>query len=326
MPRVFPPLALLLSLAMLASACAPGTGSMPREFGRVVLAEKARCPSVAGRYFDTSEEITAMLVKAALRNRSSEADIAWFTLSQPGDSTLSVQITYIDSVTASGYLKQGSPYEGDYYCENGWLKIGDHRIPPTWDGDVKVGDFFPRRHDFQVAPNRDGGLVARLLFTDFEQFDVWCGDGCKGFPIPGTFEFKEQWSMAEAYDPDLPPPASRKRERERQRTLAELEEAKKDRVWQEEQLLENGPPDPELETVRRRALLSLPDGVLLQGVGRQADGFHLSVEFEEPHQLQGFIARLGGSGPVDEIRIAPLSSGKTTKGTWTDVVYVRFAK
>lgn len=316
----------MLSLALLASACAPGTGSMPREFGRVVLADKERCPSVAGRYFDSSEPITAMLATAATNRNLAHADIAWFELTPRGDSTLLVEIMYRDSVSVRGQLQRGGAYGGDYFCENGWLKVGDHRIPQTWDRSVKSKDFFPRRHQFQVAPNRDGALVARLLFIDFDQFDVWCGDGCKGFPIPGTFEFKEQWSMAEGYDPDVPPPAARRREAERQRVAEEYAEAKEDRVFQENELLENGPPDPELETVRRRALLSLPDGVLLRGVGRQSDGFHLSVEFEEPHQLQGFIARLSGSGPVDEIRIAPLSSGKTTKGTWTDVVYVRFAK
>jgi hypothetical protein len=319
-------LSLFVSTALLTSACAPDPDDVPRAYGRLVLGEEERCPSVAGRYFDSSEPITAMLVTAATNRGMGEADIAWFEITPKGDSTLLVELMYRDSTSVRGQLKRAGQYAGDYFCENGWLKVGDHRIPQTWDAEMKSGDFFPRRHQFQVAPNRDGALVARLLFIDYEQFDVWCGDGCKGFPIPGTFEFKEQWSIAEAYDPDLPPPVARKREQERQRLVAEYEEAKKDRIFQENELLENGPPDPELETVRRRALLSLPDGVLLRGVGRNGNGFHLSVEFEEMYQLEQFMERVSGSGPVAEIRIAPLYRAKTTQGRWTDVVFVRYDK
>ncbi len=313
-----------LVTVIVATACRSATSEMPRGYGPIALAEGERCPSVGGRYFDSSAPVMAMLVMPALRNPPASGDLAWIELTPADDSTLLVAVMYQDSVSVSGTLRRGGPWHGDYYCEEGWLKVRDARIPQTWDAEMKDGEFFPRRHLFWVAPNKAGALVARLQFIDFEEFGLWCGDGCKGFPIPGTFEYRETWSLAEAFDPDLPAPIARQREAERQEGVAALEAAKRDRRYQEVQLLENGPPDPELETVRRRALLSLPEGVLLRGVSRHTNRFHLSVEFEAMYQLENFLERLGGSGPVDELGIAPLFRGKTTKGTWVDVVYVRY--
>jgi hypothetical protein len=186
------------------------------------------------------------------------------------------------------------------------------------------GDFYPRRHAMMLAPNEDGALVARLDFIDYNEFTVWCGDGCKGFPIPGTFETRSVWSMAEKFDSELPPPVARERQRVIAKKEAALEQARHDRVWQEEQLLENGPPDPERDLVRKRALTALVPGMLLRGVGLTQGGWHLSLEFDELYQLEQFMERLAGSGPVAELKVAPLYRTQTTTGRITDVVFIRY--
>lgn len=316
-------LCLVSALAMLLAACNGPTRDMPRAYGPLVLAADDKCPLVAGRYFDSSDQITRLLALAHVKDPAVDADRAWIELAGNADTALTVTVMYRDSVSQRGWLRRGGPSEGDYFCEDGWLKVGDHRIPRTWDGDVTDAGFFPRRKAFWVAPNEGKGLVGRLQFIDFEQFNVWCGDGCRGFAIPGTFTHKETWSLAEPFDPDLPPPVARRREAERQRELAELERAKHSRLYQEEQLLENGPPDPERESVRARALRALVDGMLLNGVGRSQGGFNLSLEFDEEWQLEQFMTRFQGTGPVAEIGPAPHYRARTSDGHWTDVVFVR---
>lgn len=304
----------------MAAACDRPAPAVPREYGPLVLGAEGRCPDLAGRYFDSSDPMRDLLFLASVLDAAQDADRAWIELTGVADTGLAVTVVYRDSTKRYGSLRRGTPFEGDYFCEDGWLKIGDHKIPKRWDRDLTEADFYPRRRAFWVAPNADSALVGRLQFIHFESIDVG-----KGIPVPGTFAYRETWSLAEKFDPDLPPPVAREREAQRQRILADFERARRDPVYQENDLLENGPPDPELDTVRKRALLSLVDGVLLRGVGRKPDGFHLSLEFEEPWQLEQFMERLRGSGPVEELHIAPLSRSRTTRGLWTDVVFIRYA-
>jgi hypothetical protein len=306
-------------LAGVVAACDRSAYVIPREYGPVVLGAGDRCPALAGRYFDSSDPIRDLLFLAHVLDAPQDADRAWIELAGMADTGLAVTVVYRDSARRYGSLRRGTPFAGDYFCEGGWLKISDHRIPKRWDRDLTEADFYPRRRAFWVAPNADSALVGRLQFIHFRQLDAG-----RGVPVPGTFKSRDTWSLAEKYDPDLPPPVARQREEERERLLADLERARRDPVYQENDLLENGPPDAERETVRQRALLSLVDGVLLRGVGRQPDGFHLSVEFEELWQLDQFMERLRGSGPVEALHIAPLSRSRTTRGRWADVVFVRY--
>lgn len=316
---------ILIALSALAALCACGDSQdMPRGWPRVIVASDSGCPDVAGRYFDSSEPISRMLAPQLVPFDSVEADRAYFELEGDPRQGLRVTVVHRDSVRLSGRLTKGSEYSGDYYCANGWLMVGDGRLPNSWDDSVRTDDFRVRRRNLRIAPNTDGALVARLDFTDYDEFTVWCGDGCRGFPLPWTFDTRSIWSKAEPFDPDLPPPVAVKRQRDRESQEAALARAQDDPVWQQEQLLENGPPDPTKDLVRRRALTSLIPGMLLRGVAARGDGWQLSLEFDELYQLGQFMERLSGSGPVAEINIAPLYRARTTTGRWTDVVYVRF--
>lgn len=314
----------LISLAMAVVACDSATKGMPRGWPDLVLGPESQCPEVAGRYFDSSEPIRKVMAERHVPWDSANADWAYFELAGQADLGLTVTVVYRDSISRTGTLQKGTPWSGDYYCDDGWLGIGDRDFPTTWDKDMASGDFYPKRHAMMLAPNEDGALVARLDFIDYNEFTVWCGDGCKGFPIPGTFETRSVWSRAEKFDPDLPPPVARERQRMVAQKEAALEQARHDRVWQEEQLLENGPPDPERDLVRKRALAALVPGMLLRGVGPTQGGWHLSLEFDELNQLEQFMERVAGSGPVAELKVAPLYRARTTTGRTTDVVFIRY--
>ncbi len=314
----------LVFLASMALACGGATKGMPRGWPDLVLASDTHCPDVAGRYFDSSEPITFLMAKRRVAFDNVEADWAYFELAGHADSALTVTVVFRDSVERTGTMRKGTEYDGDYYCSDGWLRVAGSGGPSRWASEVRDQDFYPKRHAVRLAPNEDGALVARLDFTDYAEITVWCGDGCKGVPIPGTFDTRSVWTMAEKFDPDLPPPVARARQRVAEQTAADLERAKADRVWQQNDEAENGPPDPERDAVRKRALSALVPGMLLQGVGPNANGWHLSVEFDELHQLEAYMTRLNGSGPVAELRIAPLYRTRTTQGRWTDVVFIRY--
>ncbi len=312
-----------LALALIAAACS-GTKGMPSAWPKVVLAADSACPSVAGRYFDSSAPISMLMAKRHVAWDSTNADWAYFELAGNADQGLTVRVVYRDSVSTTGTLRKGTAWSGDYFCDGGWLRIPDGTSLSQWDEDMKTSDFFPKRHALQIAPNKDGALVARLDFTDYDEFTVWCGDGCKGFPIPFTFETKSVWSMAEKFDPDVPTPVARARQQVIERDAAALAQAKTDRLYLEEQALENGPVNPEEVIVRTRAISALVPGMLLRGVSSRDAGWHLSLEFDEPYQLTQFMERLAGSGAVAEMKVAPLYRTRTTRGRMTDVVFLRY--
>ncbi len=311
-------------MALTAAACTGATKGMPRAWPKVVLAADPNCPTVAGRYFDSSEPISMLMAKRRVPYDSTDADWAYFELAGNADQGLTVKVVYRDSVSTTGSLRKGDAWSGDYYCEGGWLRIPDGNFPTQWDQDMKTGDFFPKRHAMQIAPNANGALVARVDFTDYDEITVWCGDGCKGIPIPGTFATKSVWTMAEKFDPELPVPVARARQQIIDQDEAALAQAKTDRLYQEEQALENGPADPQEAIVRQRALSALVPGMLLRGVSSRDAGWHLSLEFDEPYQLTQFMDRLSGSGAVAEMKVAPLYRTRTTTGRTTDVVFIRY--
>lgn len=66
--------------------------------------------------------------------------------------------------------------------------------------------------------------------------------------------------------------------------------------------------------------------MLLNAVAPRDSGWQLSLEFDDLAQRQAYMVRLSLSGPVAEIRVAPLYRAKTTTGRWIDVVYVRYGE
>lgn len=315
MPSVPRKTILAYAAGLLLVACHPDD-RMPANFGRISLGKKNGCPNVLGRFARTSEPIAHMMAGRFLPYDSTHAAWEWFELTGSPDSAMQVTVQRVDGSVAKGTMRKEGERAGDYQCADGWIVLRDRDLPNTWDSDVLEPDEHPRRRAMRVASTTTGDLVARLDMIDFDEFTVWCGDGCKGIPLPWTFTRRSGWSTARQYDSSEAHPTGTTPDRQQQ--------VPADRLGREEQELENGPPIPGLETVRRRAMAALPPGVTLRGVGQREQGWHVSVEFAELSQLEHFMVQLEQSGNVSEIHVAPLYRGKRPDGRWADVVYVRF--
>jgi len=239
--------------ACLLIACGGDTRGKIRASDDPVLAEGERCPSLAGRYFDASEPISWMLAKRLVGYDADSVDWDYFELAGSADTALSVTVAYVDGTRDSARLRKGNAYDGDYYCEDGWLQIGDRNFPHRWDDEVKLDGFTPRRRRMRIAPTADRSLVARLDFINFDQLDVWCGDGCRGFPIPWTFKTRSLWSRADAWEPDGPRPRATANMSEDERRRGARRGAENDRLYLEEQALENGTTEPRAAVARTHA-------------------------------------------------------------------------
>ncbi len=279
---------------------------------------------MAGRFFDSSEPISQRLASQHVPCDPSVADWAYFELLGDADKGLRATVMHRDRMVVAGSLTKGTAWSGDDNGEDGWLMVGDGKLANSVDAEVKAEAFRPQRRHPRLTPTTDGAVVARRDGTDYGEFTVWCGDGCRGIPLPWSFPTRSAWSMAEPFDPDAPSPVARRRQQEHEEQVSALDRARRDRVWQDAQLLENGPPDPAMERVRTRALAALVPGMLLRGVGPRDVGWHLRLEFAELYQLEQFVERRKGSGPEQELRVAPLYRTKTTQGRWTAVVFIRY--
>lgn len=291
--------------------------AMPRDWPRLLLADGDRCPEVTGRFFDSSEPIARILAGRFAPHDSASAEWHSFELAGAADSALHVTVRYTNGEARTGRVQKGGKYGSGYYCEDGWLKVGDRDIPETWDHAIMTPGRPPRRRAMRVAPDVEGALVARLDGITYDEFTVWCGDGCKGFPLPWTWDTRSSWSRATRWEPGKPPP------RVAARRQAEAQ-ARRDPVYLAEQALEHGPAVPGIDVMRKRALAALVPGMQLRAVAPRDSGWHLSLEFEELSQLARFMTHLGQAAPVAELRVAPLYRAKNERGHWIDVVHVRF--
>lgn len=309
----------LVLLALLLAACRVNDG-MPPDWGPIEKGKDAGCPPVAGRYFDSSEPIAWLLAGRKLEWDSLPHPWAYFELAGSADSALAVTVHYLDGATDSARVQEGR----DYTCTDGWLAPEPRYIPERWDDEAGTG-FRANRRFVYVARGRDSSLVARLDLVTFDEFYVWCGDGCRGFPLPWTMRTRPVWSIAEAWSPDRDPPANLAGVRGQEAARAAMRRAEQDPVYWENRELED-PADPERDRVWARVASAVPPGMQLRGVGRRGEGWHLSLEFNDLSQLQALMVQLVETGPVAKVEIAPLYRAKTPTGRWTDVVYVQYAE
>lgn len=309
------PFAFLLAIV----ACKSDTDGMPKAWRPLELGDDWRCPAMAGRYIYAPEPISWQLAGRHVPWDSVPAELEYFAIAGSADTALHVTVGYVDGRTHETRLQKGTPYARDYHCEDGWLHVRAGEISDRFDGEVAGLGFFARAHAMRIARGKDGTLVARLDRTDYEEFVVWCGDGCKGFPLPWTFETRSTWSRAEPWAEGAPRPSVVAKQREEARL-------KRDPVYLENQRLENGEPVAGQAEARKRVMAALVPGMLVRAVAPRDSGWHLSLEFEEMPQLVTFMERLTQSGPVAEVKVLPLYRAKTTNGHWIDVVYVRYER
>lgn len=61
------------------------------------------------------------------------------------------------------------------------------------------------RDAFAIAMDGEGNLVGRRTAVTYDEFAVWCGDGCRGFPLPWTYREHIVWSTLRPPTTDRPP-------------------------------------------------------------------------------------------------------------------------
>lgn len=294
---------------------------MPRAFGPVALAKGDACPAVAGRFRDASAPISWAFAARNIRRDPGNIDWASVDVAGVADTALAVTVATHDGQTETTRLRKGTRYSGDYFCADGWLQLGDGTLPSVWDSAFKTPGFMPRRRSMRVATGANGALVARLDFTDYDEFTVWCGDGCKGIPLPWTFRTQSRWSSAPVWTGDLP---AEPLESDGSRVqLAQVDTVNMARLARAEYDLEHGSPIPGEGDARDRARRALVGSMLLRGVAKRDDGWQLSVEFAQDADLDAFVARLADAANVHEVRVLPSYRGRMSNGRWSDVVFVR---
>lgn len=310
---------LLTTVVVALVACNGDSKRMPKDWGPVELGKDTLCPPIQGRYVYAPGPIEWQLAGRHVPWDSVPAELEYFAVAGTADTALHVTVGYVDGRAHEQRLQKGTRYARDYFCEDGWLQIRSGEISNQFDAEVASPEFYAKTHAMRIARSTSGALVARLDRIDYDEFYVWCGDGCKGFPLPWTFETRSTWSRVERWTEGTPRPSVVRRQREQARLKA-------DPVYQENQRLENGEPVAGQPEARRRATESLVPGVWIRAVAPRDSGWHLSLEFEELPQLVRYMEKLSHSGPVAELKVLPLYRAKTTNGHWIDVVYVRYER
>jgi hypothetical protein len=312
--------AALLSLAV--AACSSQRG-VPKAYGPLALAKGDACPDVTGRYAYTGEPGGFLL---AARHGITYENLAveHFTVTGDADTALRLRIGRSDGSVVEKRLKRGAqPYGGDYWCEDGWLRLGGD-IGARWDSTVNDEGFHARRHAVHLATGREGALVTKLDHTDYDEFTVWCGDGCKGIPLPWTFRTRTTWHRAEAWPEGAPRPVAIAEVMASERKAQEIERARNDPLFLENDRLERGETTPASIETRRRVEAVLPKDIRLLAVAPRDSGWALSIEYDDEAQLPGFLVALQESGPVVEVRRDGLVRGITPERRKTGAVYVRW--
>ncbi|HEX4931769.1 MAG TPA: hypothetical protein VFV33_01240, partial [Gemmatimonadaceae bacterium] len=288
------------------------------------LGREWHCPDLAGRYAFAPEPVSHLLAGRFAPWDSVPRELESFTIAGSADTALHVTLGYLDGGTVEKRLVKGSEYAGDYHCGDGWLHLLSRDIPDRWDAEVKSGDFFAKRRAMRIAVGADGRLVGRLDRIDYDEFAVWCGDGCQGIALPWTFETRSTWSAAQRWEEGAPRPSVVAQEQAEARQAAERARLQQDPLYRENEALENGPPVAGQAEARQRVMAAVVPGMLVRAVAPRDSGWHLSLEYESNPQLVEFMERLSQSGPVAEIRHESLYRGRMPSGRWTTVVYVRY--
>jgi hypothetical protein len=180
----------LLAAACVAAACGHRLGEPDGlRLGRTdVAGTTATCPPIAGTFEyadnDLAVALTRMLPWEA-RQRP------WWTITITGsaDSAMVLAMHRFDGTHDTVTVRLGN----GYVCTGGWL------VPPEADA-LFAGRAYDddgnraNRNAFAIAIDDEGALIGRRTATTYDQFDVWCGDGCRGFPLPWTFRDHVVWS------------------------------------------------------------------------------------------------------------------------------------
>lgn len=232
--RRWRPTTLLAALPFALASCGVGDAPAALRLGRKGGGDSiGTCPPITGTVEyqpnDLAHALTRMLPWAARQ-------APWWTITAVGsaDSVLVLALHRFDGTRDTVALRRGA----DYGCGDGWLR--PRGADAMFDA-VPYDDAGHRanRDEFQVAIDEAGHWVGRRTATTWDEFAVWCGDGCRGVPLPWTIRHHVRWSLLAAPGDDVPDtPHARDAQQ---------------RMLDEERRLEYGDPVADAPAARRAA-------------------------------------------------------------------------
>ncbi len=192
----------------------------PKDWQPVVVTPDGLCPDIAGTYkiehdslftptgysgstvTSGTYQIIYPVAYQALAGQYFHEDegvrSTWdiMTISGNLQKSLQVKLYGIGNDTKIEKVIELKKAASDYQCNQGWLKSNWPNGTPMrnsadtdWRGLVKTLNF---------AKNLGGELVTRTDVARWQEFSVWCGDGCKYVRIPFTREITYEWSRLDS--------------------------------------------------------------------------------------------------------------------------------
>jgi hypothetical protein len=228
----------------------------------------------------------------------------WTMVTMAGhpDTAVHLEATFEDQSTDTTTWRRDAAYD----CDAGLVHPRD--ADELFYGVRMEDNERSHRHDFFLSSDDKGQLVGRHEVLSFVQFDVWCGDGCKGFPIPWTMRRDVTWSFLSIRG-DL---AANNPE----------QAAINDRLARDEAALEQGPPGPPIERWIMRTVRSRIDRGYIAGMGPNGDGINVSLALPDSLAIAVVLSHLQATRGVLEARHETLYRTRRPDGKVAIVIHV----
>lgn len=269
------------------------------------------CPRVDGAYRNNGSDLAAVVTRLAGTGMQLHE---WETVAITGHPDVAVQLVIqrtdrsADTVTIER--------DRGYDCDAGWFHprraaglMDDIKAPGRDSPNAREPDERTHRYEFHITSDDKGQLVGRLEDINFSNFWVWCGDGCKGLPLPWSIRRNVWWSFLP--DSSVPVVTPGPRTPQDERLLAE------------ERAQENGPGLTPIEGWVDRAVrgaVRSPASIL--GTGPNPEGLHVSILVPDSTWVPQVVERFRGLAGVRGAREARLYASFDEARRWHTVVYV----
>lgn len=190
---------LLLPVLLLTQACSKTPG-MPRAWGPLRLASDSACPRVYGSFDASDRDFAHVVATQFLPYDTTRGRVDAMSLAMDEDSLLTV-IAWVDHEPRDTVrLRKGR----EFHCADGWLEPAYPQWLPSYADDSSAARARQAgRTSLMLATGDKGALVGRLDHHTYDEFTVWCGDGCKGIPLPWTWRTSHRWYRAAVVNPAL---------------------------------------------------------------------------------------------------------------------------
>jgi hypothetical protein len=265
------------------------------------------CPVVGGEYWVQRELTWNRLIQPALSD--DQRRIGWSKVAIAGEPLDSLQLILTAAdLRATAIVRRGQHYD----CASGWIVPRGTIMRADLSEEDSIRSMNdPKHHDYSLAIAGDttGSLIARVRILAWSQFDVWCGDGCKGIPLPWSIERRTRWEYLGSTQ-RLP--------------LGVPDDDIGRKVAAEERALELGEQAVRPIGIERMVKAMMPTGSEILAVTPDGAGYRLSVIVPKDTDMPDFIGRLINTQGLGGAHEVPLYGAWTMEPPrrWRTVIWV----